>query len=223
MRPSPDELGILAQGGPGLPRLPSLPRPGCPRWGRQAPGSRPSVVGGTGGAGRRTRESGSRLTGGGLGGEGCRDAPGRRGSASRHSVVRGWWTRTSSLRRTGPQTKRVDVPGAAQGSPAGVVTTGIVPAPAVHRRVADVFIFPPADLGRKGTSGGHLPPQEPAELAGHGGGHHGLHVLAGRQGPEPGAQAALGGPGPGHRLRGAPLLAPAKARSHRRAVLVGPR
>src|SRR6266540_6953252 len=148
----PGEEGLgLCSVGPDLLREPSLPAPGVPAVGRQAPGSRPAFLSGTGGAGRGTREvrAASILSrGGGLGWEGGRDAPGRRGSARRHSVVRGLGTRKSSLRRTGPQTKHVDVTGA-QGSPMGKLRTGIVPAPAVPRRDADVFTPLPSGRPRK--------------------------------------------------------------------------
>ena len=40
--------------------------------------------------------------------------------------------------------------------------------------------------------------REPGQLAGHGGGHDRLHVLAGGQGVPTGREPGLGRPGPGH-------------------------
>ena len=80
-----------------------------------------------------------------------------------------------------------------------------------HRRVSS------------GHVGGHLGPHEPGELAGDRGGHHRLGVLDRGQAPEPPTQAGLGLPRTSDGLRRHAVLAAAQRRSHRGAVLVGPR
>src|SRR6266540_1995767 len=127
------------------------PPPGCPPWGdrRRGPGPRSSAgrvapVGGRGRSGPPRFCQGAEVWGGEV-------AATRQGDVDRLAATllfAHWGTRKSSLRRTGPQTKHVDVTGA-QGSPMGKLRTGIVPAPAVPRRDADVFTPLPSGRPRK--------------------------------------------------------------------------
>jgi hypothetical protein len=73
-----------------------------------------------------------------------------------------------------------------------------------HRR-ADLAVT--GIWGHGSVAGGHLGPQKAGQFAGHGGGHHGLDVLAGGQGRETLGETGLGGPGAGDGGRAGPMLA----------------
>src|SRR5437879_10799761 len=94
-------------------------------------------------------------------------------------------SRKSSLRRRSPLTKTARLASTLEACPLGIVRTGIFPAPAALRRIVDTLTHSLPMGSENGCralpvsvapSGGHLPPEEPGKLPGHGGGHHALDV-----------------------------------------------